>query len=46
MLSPGKVRELTHPDWVADNTSLHTDTGWTPQIDLAEGLRRTLNLVA
>jgi nucleoside-diphosphate-sugar epimerase len=31
---------------VADNTSLHTDTGWTPQIDLAEGLRRTLNLVA
>ena len=46
MLSPGKVRELTYPDWVADNTSLHTDTGWTARIGLAEGLRRTLNLAA
>ena len=45
MLSPGKVRELTHPDWVADTTPLRGDTGWTPRIELAEGLRRTLNLV-
>ena len=46
MLSPGKVRELTHPDWVADTTPLRGDTGWTPRTGLAEGLRRTLTLVA
>lgn len=39
MLSPGKVRELRHPDWVADNAALSAATGWAPQIPLAEGLR-------
>ena len=39
MLSPGKVRELRHPDWVADNAALSAATGWVPQIQLAEGLR-------
>ena len=39
MLSPGKVRELRHPDWVADNTALSAATGWVPHIPLAEGLR-------
>ena len=39
MLSPGKLRELRHPDWVADNTALSAATGWVPQIPLAEGLR-------
>ncbi|MBE0454873.1 NAD-dependent epimerase/dehydratase family protein [Roseovarius autotrophicus] len=38
MLSPGKVRELRHPDWVADNAALSAVTGWQPQIPLAEGL--------
>jgi nucleoside-diphosphate-sugar epimerase len=42
MLTPGKVRELCHPDWVGDNSALNADTGWCPRIDLAEGLRRTL----
>lgn len=42
MLTPGKVRELTHPDWVCDNTALTRDTGWRPQIALDEGLKRTL----
>lgn len=46
MLSPGKVRELTHPDWVADNTRLQAETGWTARIPLAEGLRRTMGLAA
>ena len=46
MLSPGKVRELTHPDWVADNAPLQADTGWTARIPLAEGLRRTMGLAA
>jgi nucleoside-diphosphate-sugar epimerase len=39
MLSPGKLRELRHPDWVADNTALCAATGWQPHIPLAEGLR-------
>lgn len=39
MLSPGKLRELRHPDWVADNTALSTATGWAPQIPLEQGLR-------
>jgi len=42
MLTPGKVRELTHPDWVGDNTALTRDTGWIPQVTLEEGLRQTL----
>lgn len=40
MLTPGKVRELIHPDWVADNTQLNRDTGWVPRISLKEGLRQ------
>jgi nucleoside-diphosphate-sugar epimerase len=42
MLTPGKIRELQHSDWVCDNAALSTSTGWTPRILLAEGLRRTL----
>lgn len=42
MLTPGKVRELTHPNWVCDNRALTSDTGWMPKITLPEGLRRTL----
>jgi nucleoside-diphosphate-sugar epimerase len=44
MLTPGKIREISHPDWTADNTALSKSTGWSPKIDLAQGLRRTLNL--
>jgi nucleoside-diphosphate-sugar epimerase len=46
MLTPGKLRELRHPDWVCDNTDITQKTGWTPQISLEEGLRRTLKLKA
>lgn len=42
MLTPGKVRELRCPDWVADNTALTAATGWVPAVDLAEGLGRQL----
>ena len=42
MLTPGNVRELTHPDWVGDNTALTRDTGWIPQVTLDEGLKQTL----
>ncbi len=42
MLTPGKVRELTEPDWLCDNTAFTAATGWRPRIDLARGLRLTL----
>jgi nucleoside-diphosphate-sugar epimerase len=42
MLTPGKVRELRHTNWVCDNTAFNAATGWTPKILLAEGLQRTL----
>jgi nucleoside-diphosphate-sugar epimerase len=38
MLTPGKVRELTHPDWVCDNTALTAATGWEPRIRFADAL--------
>lgn len=44
MLTPYKVRELRHPDWVCDNAALTRETGWTPTVSLEEGLRRTLEL--
>ena len=43
MLTPGKVAELSHPDWVCDNAPLSRDTGWSPKVPLPEGLQRTLN---
>jgi nucleoside-diphosphate-sugar epimerase len=42
MLTPGKVRELTHPDWVCDNTEFQTATGWQPRFSFEEGLLRVL----
>ena len=41
ILTPGKVRELTHPNWVADNTLLSSQTGWVPHTLLEKGLRQT-----
>jgi len=42
MLTPGKVRELTHPDWVCDSSALMRDTGWRPLIGFERGLANTL----
>lgn len=44
MLTPGKLRELRHPDWVCDNAAITRETGWIPRVSLKEGLRRTLKL--
>jgi nucleoside-diphosphate-sugar epimerase len=41
MLSPGKLRELRHPDWVCDNTAARARLGWEPRVALFEGLRLT-----
>jgi nucleoside-diphosphate-sugar epimerase len=44
MLTPGKIRELKHPNWICDNTAFINVTGWQPQISLETGLRLTLEL--
>ena len=36
MLTPGKVNEITHKDWVCDNTPLTSCIGWQPKIRLAD----------
>lgn len=41
MLTPGKVREICHPNWVCDNGAITASTGWVPHVDLAQGLART-----
>ncbi|MBY6205349.1 NAD-dependent epimerase/dehydratase family protein [Halomonas denitrificans] len=38
LLSPGKVRELRHIDWVCDNLALSAHLDWTPQRALADAL--------
>jgi nucleoside-diphosphate-sugar epimerase len=42
MLTPGKVRELTHHDWVCDNCSIVEDTTWQPKTQLDTGLHKTV----
>ncbi|NKB81550.1 MAG: NAD-dependent epimerase/dehydratase family protein [Nitrospirales bacterium] len=44
MLTTGKVQELTHINWVCDNTAFTEATGWTPLVSLKEGLQQTLAL--
>ncbi|MDO5674024.1 MAG: NAD-dependent epimerase/dehydratase family protein [bacterium] len=44
MLTPWKVRELLHPNWVADSGPLTAATGWQPEMALAEGICRTMGL--
>ncbi len=43
MLTPAKLRELRHTDWVVDNDAFTARTGWRPQTGLAEGLRGLAN---
>ncbi|MFT5134019.1 MAG: nucleoside-diphosphate-sugar epimerase [Gammaproteobacteria bacterium] len=39
MLTPGKVCEITHPDWICDNTPLSRSLDWQPGIRLADAMR-------
>ncbi len=41
MLTPGKVKEIFHPDWVCDNERLQEILNWQPRITLKEGLKKT-----
>ncbi len=38
MLTPGKIREITHRDWLCDNNDITRITGWQPTCELAQGL--------
>lgn len=40
MLTPGKVRELSEPSWLCDNSRLRVVTGWVPQVPLRTGIAR------
>lgn len=38
MLTPPKLRELRHDNWVVDNAAITQATGWRPEIGLRQGL--------
>ena len=40
MLTPGKVRELFHPNWVCDNAEITDAIDWQPQVLFQEGMNR------
>lgn len=42
MLTPPKLRELRHPDWVVDNAEITALTGWQPAVGLRQGLAELL----
>ena len=41
MLTPGKVRELFHRDWVCRTQLIRGALAWQPEVQFAEGLRLT-----
>jgi len=41
MLTPEKLNELRHRDWVCDNEAIERLLGWKPSTQLAEGLKQT-----
>ena len=41
MLTPEKLRELRHPDWVCDSEALQAELDWQPGYQLEAGLRAT-----
>jgi nucleoside-diphosphate-sugar epimerase len=45
MFTPGKVREIRHPDWVCDNSRFCQAANWRPTVSLEAGVRATLGLL-
>ncbi len=41
MLTPEKLRELRHHDWVCNNAEFQQAVNWHPKVQLHEGLRAT-----
>jgi nucleoside-diphosphate-sugar epimerase len=46
MLTPGKVREITHADWVGNGHAFTQATGWRPALGFERGLANTLGTSA
>lgn len=42
MLTPGKVREIYHRDWVCDSSPLMAHTDWQPIVPLRQGFASTV----
>jgi nucleoside-diphosphate-sugar epimerase len=42
LLTPGKVRELFHPNWVAHDRRLTTTLHWRARYDLGQGFKQTI----
>ena len=42
MLTPGKVNEITHENWVCDNTPLTNSLGWKPEISLPDAIKTVI----
>ncbi|MGE0407685.1 MAG: NAD-dependent epimerase/dehydratase family protein [Amphiplicatus sp.] len=42
MLTPGKIAEFFHPDWVARDNLLSGATAWRPRTPLKEGFAKTV----
>lgn len=43
MLTPEKVRELRHPDWVVSNDRIRSETDWRPAIGIDSGFQATVD---
>ena len=39
MLTPGKIREIIHPDWSCDITEVSRDLNWQPGIRLVDAMQ-------
>lgn len=39
MLTPGKVKEIFHPDWVSENTKITRAIDWQPEILFDDGMK-------
>jgi nucleoside-diphosphate-sugar epimerase len=43
VLSRGKMNEFAHLDWVSTTNALNNVSGWKPNINLREGISRTID---
>lgn len=42
LITPGKVNELCHPDWICHGQHVMKITGWKPETDMKQGFNKAL----
>ena len=42
VVTPGKIRELCHPDWVCDDGPMAAASGWSPTMSINDGFKDTV----